>query len=266
MSTTSPRIGVACLHPSERAAFADWMRAADLEPVLLVEACLVNANVAGKGLECVIADAALLRREYLAELRRTDPRLPIIAVGEVGDPSQADLERREVRFVARPLDQRALLLAVSLAMAEGRPSRRSLRRVVPRLPSKIDGANAILLDVSGEGLRVEVQSEQGARLAPMFHVQVPMFKVGVTVRRIWVAGSPGQGKVQCGASLLEADERAIRTWRALIDHVGSPTAAHQFRPQPAKVEHDRFLGRLGQFLADAPVLGSALSWRPGRPS
>ena len=130
MPTTAPRIGVACLNTGERAAFADWLRMADLEPVLLVDACLVDADVSGKGLECVIADASLLKREYLMELRRVDPRLPVLAVGDAGDPSQKELERRDVRFYARPIEMRTLLLGVSLAMAESRPMRRSLRRLL----------------------------------------------------------------------------------------------------------------------------------------
>lgn len=270
MPTTAPRIGVACLNTAERAAFADWLRMADLEPLLLVEACLVNADVSGKGLECVIADASLLRREYLMELRRLDPRLPIIAIGDQNDPTQRDLERRDVRFYPRPVEMRTLLLAVSLSIAESRPVRRSLRRLVPRLPSTIDGANAVLLDVSGEGLRVEVAKDQGAHLAPMFHLRVPMFKVGVTVRRIWVGpGSQGPGRVQCGASLIEADERAMRTWKALIENVGTGESARgALRPPPAKVEKERVLGRLGQFLAEAPLVsGLSLPWRQGgRPS
>ena len=130
---TPPRVGVAFLQIGERAAIADWLRAADIEPVMLVEACLVNAGVAGMALECVIADAALLTREYLAELRRVDAMLPVVAVGDADGLRQADLERRSVAFHARPVDERTLLLAVSLAFAEGRPARRSLRRLVPRL-------------------------------------------------------------------------------------------------------------------------------------
>ena len=132
------------------------------------------------------------------------------------------------------------------------------------------GATAVLLDVSGEGLRVEVAEDQGAHLAPMFHLRVPMFKVGVTVRRIWVApGSQGAGRVQCGASLIESDERAMRTWKALIENVGTGSGGPGvLRPQPAKVEKERVLGRLGQFLADAPLVGGlSLPWRQGgRPS
>ena len=262
---TPPRVGVAFLHVGERAAIADWLRAADIEPVILVEACLVNAGVAGMALECVIADAALLTREYLAELRRVDAMLPVIAVGDADDPRQAELERRSVAFHARPVDERTLLLAVSLAFAEGRPARRSLRRLVPRLPSMIDGAPAVLLDVSGEGLRVEVGRDRGAKLGPMFHLHVPIFKVGVTVRRVWVGSGPdGRGLVQCGATLLDSDERTMRTWRALIDNATGPATERRLRREPAKVQSDRFLGRVGQMLADTPIVGAlALPWRHG---
>ena len=203
---------MACPGIGERAAFSDWLRSASIEPVLLVDACLVNTEIAGLRLTAVVADASLLTKEYIADLRKVDGQMPIVAVGDPGDPAERLLTRRGVSFYPRPLDQATFMLAASLAMAEGRPARRSLRRLVPRLPSKIDGASAFLLDVSSEGMRVEVASDSGTRLGPQFQVQVPYSTVGVTVRRVWVRaeGIGDQRRVQCGASLISSDTRALR--------------------------------------------------------
>lgn len=225
---------------------------------MLVDACFVKTDVAGEGLECVLADASVLTRDAIASLRRVDARLSIIAVGDAGDPAEAQLARKDVAFYPRPVDQQALLLAVSLALAEGRPARRSLRRLVPRLPSTIDGAQAYLIDVSGEGLRLEVARAHGARLGPHFRVQVPIFNLGVTVRRVWVRSDPGadETRVQCGALLVEADQRAMRAWGAMVEANGDTHIVTRTRPEPAKVGPGRFLGRVTQFIGDTPLVGS----------
>jgi hypothetical protein len=269
--STSPRVGVACAAAGERAAFADWLRAAAVEPVLLVDACLVSSDVAGLRLNAVVADAGLLTRDYIGALRRVDARLPIMAVGDAGDPAEAMLGRRSVSFYPRPLDQPTFMLAVSLVMAEARPARRSLRRLVPRLPSHIDGAPAFLLDVSNEGLRVEIGGDAGAKLGPHFQVQVPIFNVGVNVRRVWVSeAASARGRVQCGASLTSIDPRSQDAWQRMLENApqaatgaGAGAPPGRRRPEPAKVEPERFLGRVAQLVAEAPLVGSLaqLPWR-----
>jgi hypothetical protein len=267
---SSPRIGVACQGTGERAAFSDWLRAAGVEPVLLIDACLLKADVSSLRLSAVIADAGLLTKEFIAGLRRVDGRLPIIAVGDPGDPAERVLTKREVSFYPRPLDQATLMLAASLAIAESRPARRSLRRLVPRLPSKIDGTAAYLLDISAEGLRVEVSSDAGAKLGPQFRVQVPFSTVGVTVRRVWVSGDANGDprRMYCGASLISSDRRSLDAWEQMLSHSpegtsGSASAgARTPRPTPATVGPDRLFGRVAQMVADAPLVsGLSLPWR-----
>jgi hypothetical protein len=258
---------VACPASGERAAFCDWLRDAAIEPVLLVDACMVSSDAAGLRLSAVVADAAILTREYIAALRREDGRMPIVGVAEPGDPAEATLVKRGVSVYARPLDRDTFLLAASLAIAEGRPARRSLRRLVPRLPSRIDGAQAFLLDVSTEGLRVEISREAGAKLGPLFQLQVPIFNVGVNVRRVWVRSESDSGhpRVQCGASLIESDGRALEAWRRMLDNAPETSghAAARQRPAAAKVTPDRLFGRMAQMVADAPLVGSLahLPWR-----
>ncbi len=261
--TTTPRIGVACPRPGERAAVSDWLRSADVEPVLLVDACFVNTEVSGRPLDCVVADAALLTPRFLTALRRGDPNRPVIALGDDGDPNAATLKRKGVAVHMRPISEQQLLRAVSLAVAEGRPARRSVRRIVPRLATTIDGASAVLLDVSNEGLRLEMDSVRASKLSPQFVLHVPLLKIGVPVQRIWLkaSGEPGQtSRLQCGASVLAADDRTLRAWQRLSD----PSAGFAAPKAPAaRVSSDRFLDRVGQVLANAPLVGSLaqLPWR-----
>ena len=262
--STSPRVGVACPRPGERAAVSDWLRSANIEPVVLVDACFVNTQVDGRPLDCVVADAALLTPHFLTALRRGDPHKAIVAIGEAGDPNEEALIRKDVAFHARPIAEKDLLLAVSLSVAEGRPFRRSLRRIVPRLATTIEGEPAVLIDVSNEGLRLELASAKAAKLSPQFVVHVPVLKMGVPVQRVWLraGGEPGQtSRLQCGASILAKDERTLRAWQRLSD----PAAGRLVAPRaaPARVSADGFLGRVGQLIAEAPIVGSLaqLPWR-----
>ena len=262
--STSPRVGVACPRPGERAAVSDWLRSANIEPVVLVDACFVNTQVDGRPLDCVVADAALLTPHFLTALRRGDPHKAIVAIGEAGDPNEEALIRKDVAFHARPIAEKDLLLAVSLSVAEGRPFRRSPRRIVPRLATTIEGEPAVLIDVSNEGLRLELASAKAAKLSPQFVVHVPVLKMGVPVQRVWLraGGEPGQtSRLQCGASILAKDERTLRAWQRLSD----PAAGRLVAPRaaPARVSAHGFLGRVGQLIAEAPIVGSLaqLPWR-----
>lgn len=265
---STPRVGVACPRTGERAAICDWLRSAGFEPVILVDACLVTTEVTGTPLLLVVADASLLTPHFLIALRKGDPHRPVIALGDDGDPNEAMLVRKGVQFHLRPIDEQALVLAVGLAQVDGRPMRRSARRAVPRLASTVEGEPAVLLDVSQEGLRLEVTEVSGARrLAPQFVVHVPSLRMGVPVQRVWVkAPSSGPSRsVQCGASLLATDERTLAAWKRLADGSATPLPLTA-RPAAAKVEQAGLFGRMSAAFAQAPLVGALapVSWRGGR--
>jgi hypothetical protein len=230
-----------------------------------VDACLVTTEVSGAPLLLVVADASLLTPHFLLALRKGDPNRPVLAIGEAGDPSEAALTQKGVAFHVRPLNEAALILAVSLAHAEGRAMRRSTRHVVPRLPSTIEGESAVILDVSDEGVRLEVGSSGGARrLSPQFIVHVPVLKMGVPMQRVWVRSAPGASdrKVQCGASLLSSDERTLNAWKRLSDPATGWLATRP-KSSPAKVGHDGLFGRMSSLLSNTPIVGSLaqLPWK-----
>jgi hypothetical protein len=108
-----------------------------------------------------------------------------------------------------------------------------------------------------------MDSARASKLSPQFILQVPMLKLGVPVQRVWLkaGGEPGQtSRLQCGATILAADERTLRTWQRLSDPAAGFAAA---KAAPARVSSDRFLDRVGQVLAATPVVGSLahLPWR-----
>lgn len=253
----SPRVGIACPRPGERAAVSDWLRSAGFEPVVLVDACFVTTDVTGRPPVLVVADASLLTPVFIASVRKGDPHRPILAVGDPDDSVEASLSRRHIAFHVRPLNEQALILAVSLAHAENRLVRRSERRVVPRVPLSIEGTSAVLLDVSNEGLRLEMDAAGGARLLPQFVVHVPLIKMAVPVQRVWVrsASSGVARKVECGGTLLPSDERTLRVWQRLADPGTRIAAAPSAAP---RVTADGLLGRMTTMFGQAPL---ALPWR-----
>ena len=260
---SSPRVAIACARPAERAAIADWLRSAGFEPVILVDACFVASELSGQPPVLVVSDASLLTPHFIQAMRKGDPNRPILAIGDDGDPNEQALARKDITFHVRPLSEPALLLAVSLAQAESRTSRRSERKMLPRLATSIEGAPAVLLDVSNEGLRLEVDAAGGTRLSPQFVVQVPLLKMGVPVQRVWVksAAAGPVRKVQCGATLLATDERTLRAWQRLAD----PAAGRIVAPKPtaAKVGADGIFDRMSSMFSNTPIVGSLahLPWR-----
>ncbi len=261
--SSSPRVGVACPRPVERTAVADWLRSAGFDPVILVDACFVASELTGQPPVLVVSDASLLTPHFIQAMRKGDSNRPILAIGDEGDPNEKALTRKGVSFHVRPLTEAALLLAVSLAQAESRTSRRSERKMVARLATSIEGAAAVLLDVSAEGLRLEVDAAGGSKLSPQFVVQVPLLKIGVPVQRVWVksAAAGPIRKVQCGATLLATDERTTRAWQRLAD----PATGHFVVPRPAaaKVGADGIFDRVSSLLSNTPIVGSLahLPWR-----
>ena len=119
------------------------------------------------------------------------------------------------RRPTRPVTRSTFLLSVALGLAEGRPSRRWPRKLVPKLTSSIDGVSAKLLDVSSEGVRLEVAAATTSSLPPYFTLKVPGFGVATKVKRVWVA-APAQGSVWCGGIIERPTEKATATWQTFI--------------------------------------------------
>ena len=213
----------------------------------------------------VVADASLLTPTFVQAMRKGDPNRPILADRRDRRPQREGAHPQgRVTFHVRPLSEAALLLAVALAQAESRTSRRSPRKMMPRLATTIEGAPSVLLDVSNEGLRLEVDAAGGAKLV----AAVRRARAGAQDRRARAARvgasrrRPGPVRtVQCGATLLATDERTCAAWQRLAD----PATGHFVAPRPAaaKVSSDGLFDRVSSFISNAPIVGSLahLPWR-----
>ena len=124
----------------------------------MIDAGSIQRELAGEGFEALVIDADLATsKDTAAALRYLGPNRPVIVVGS-GNHPPAEFCRRDDTFLSRPVGREMFVFAVIMALAEGRPARQSPRRLVARLQATVDGAPAKLIDVSSEGIRLELRS------------------------------------------------------------------------------------------------------------
>jgi hypothetical protein len=221
--SSSIRIGVACPIPGERAAFMEWLTKAGYEPLPMITLETVGRELNSRPIEALIADVSLVPASELGRVvRLLGVNRPLILVGEPKDAIE-DVPR-DAAWISRPVTESTFLLSLALALAEGRPARRSPRKLVPRLTSSIDGVSAQLMDVSTEGVRLEISSASPSVLPPYFTLRVPAFGIAAKVKRVWVA-APGQGSLSCGGVVERPSEKAAETWNNFV--VNAPGGAAQ---------------------------------------
>lgn len=213
------RIGVACPIPGERAAFAEWLDAAGYEPVPMLDLDSVGRELNVRPIEALISDARFVPATELPRIvKLLGANRPLLLVGAQG--TGPEVVPRDATWIDRPVTKDTFLLLVALALAEGRPARRSPRKFVPKLQSTIDGVAAKVMDVSAEGVRLEVCEVQTAALPPYFTLRVPGFGLAIKVKRVWVA-LPPSGAMSCGGIVDKPLPKAKTTWRTFVENAPS---------------------------------------------
>jgi hypothetical protein len=76
------------------------------------------------------------------------------------------------------------------------------------------------MDVSMEGVRLEISGTSPASLPPFFTLKIPGFGVSMKVKRVWVA-TPSQGSVWCGGIIERPSDTATATWKKFISNAPS---------------------------------------------
>ena len=132
---TQIQVGVALPRREEREAVMAALERAGMTAESLVEACHVDSEIARQGFGCLVADGALLASGYLANIRKRDPRVPIVALVDAAQADDAVFRR--VSVVTRPCDAADVVARVDLAFSESRQARRRNRTRTPRVPSRL---------------------------------------------------------------------------------------------------------------------------------
>ena len=216
------RIAVASRSQVERATLVEWLDAGGYQAVPVPVPSAPPRDLEALNFEMLIVDSELLTVGSLMHVARYRPTpRPVMVIGEEDVETEVEAERRGATYLVRPLERGALLLAVTLALAEGRPMRRCARKAVPPMPATVEGVPTRIIDVSYEGVRLELAAKDRAALPAVFTLKVPMCDVSVHVQRVWTGiGSTARtsGTLWCGGALAQNQERAVVSWRALVDH------------------------------------------------
>jgi hypothetical protein len=223
MAANKTKIGVACPLPGERAAFLEWLSGTDYEPVPIPNLESVAKDASARTLEAVIADVSFISAADLPRVvKMLGPNRPLVLVGAAKD--RIEEVPRDATWISRPVTRDNFLLSIALALAEGRPARRSPRQMVPRLLATVDGIASKIVDVSDEGVRLEVTGQSTAALPPYFILKVPAFGVAAKVKRVWV--TPGPSHLWCGGIVERSAEKASKMpWKAFVEK--APTATQR---------------------------------------
>jgi hypothetical protein len=217
MSSVRTRIVVASPHAAERDAFADWLAAASFEPVKVATVSAAIAAVTSRPFDLLVTDAVWGLKEGVDAASRQLRHNLLTPTVIIGDAAVHPVVRGAM-YLARPVDRDTLVCTVSMALIDERPVRRSPRKVVDRFDALVDGVRSHIIDVSHEGLRIEIPSVRRLSLPPFFSVRVPIVGVSLMVQRMWGVRQ-SMAASWYGAALARNSHRAEQAWGDFVDAI-----------------------------------------------
>jgi hypothetical protein len=213
------RVAVATRSPAERATLCEWLDSGGFKAVPVLDIGASASELRALKFEMLIVGVELMTLGSLMHVARYRATpLPVIVIGDADPEAEVDAGQRGASYLVRPIERAGLVFAVTLALAEGRPMRRSPRKLVPRFQGLIDGVPSHVLDVSQEGVRLELAGRHRASLPPSFTLRVPLFNVAVAVQRVWVSTVIGasSSELWCGG-ILARNHGSASSWQMLVD-------------------------------------------------
>lgn len=217
------RIVIASPHLAESEVLADWLASEGFDPVRASTPAIATEQVTARPFDLLIADAQFAFHDGLdaaSRARRRNPRTPTVVLG-ASPVAQAQAEGRGAMYLNRPVDRVTLMCTVSMALMDERPVRRSPRKTVEPFDAIVDGVPAHIVDVSPEGLRLEVPSHRKSSPPPFFSVRVPLIGVALIVQRMWARRPRGERAdlAWFGGALARNSARAEQAWRDFVDAI-----------------------------------------------
>jgi len=220
-----PRVVIASPYLAESEMLADWLSADGCDPIRTGNCADAMTVVQACRFDLLIAESTFAFRDGLdvaTRKQRRNPLTPTVVMGESkADQMQADA--KGAMYLGRPIDRATLQCTVSMAlMEEERPVRRSARKPVNRIPAVVDGVPSHILDVSPEGLRIEIPRDRLSSLAPYFSVRVPVIGVSLLVQRMWGIAHPASTPIDVtwyGGALSRNAFKDEAAWNRFVNAV-----------------------------------------------
>ncbi len=219
-----PKAIVSLSNSTEGTAIADWLQSDGFEPVLRTTA---QAAAAEMLLPFTLLIADVSHRRLLMQTRGRNPLTPTILIGNAATASQGEALGAQTMYLSRPIDRAIFACFVAMAMLDSRPVRRSIRKAVNRFEAVVNGVPSHIVDISAEGLRLEMSRDGRSALPPYFTVRVPLVGVAVSVQRMWTqsASSRRESSIWYGGALSQNRTSINQAWRAFVDSVPATTSA-----------------------------------------
>lgn len=216
------RILVVLAESAERDRCLEWLASAGHD--------VISANTFQEGKQALdvrppdllIADLKLAAFNglHLAIRARLSAGTPAIIIGDDDPLLMAEVMRHQTMFLPRPLDCDAVLEMVAHVLRQRRQAtRRSPRNRVERMGASVDGQDATLIDLSYEGLRLELPLSRATGIPATFTVHVPSFDVTCRAQRVWIGEVPGETPALCCGAMVDGDGTGALAWRRFVDLV-----------------------------------------------
>jgi hypothetical protein len=237
--TRRPRVIVALPDRTEGSLVANWLSENQFEPVQCPTPEAAASEIQARAFDLLIADAIWALSAPLKSIDRVrnSPAPTILIADATAPPSAA--ANGQAMCLTRPIDLAVLSCFISMALMDGKPVRRSPRKTVQRFDALVNDVSATIVDVSAEGLRVEVPRVP----PPFFAVRIPLVGVAIIAKRMWTMSPPKHtSPMWCGCALSNNRPSSEEAWRAFVDTVpviGSATAPSPSRPSPGGTRSGR---------------------------
>lgn len=220
---SSPRIVIASPLVAECSAVAEWLAGEGFEPVRVSTLERTTDEIKSRPLDLLLIDFTFAFGpvpQAVGIVRARNPKTPIIVLGDASPGPELHAVARGAMYLARPVDRAALLCTVAMAVMESRPVRRSLRKRVNRFDAVVDGVPSHIIDVSNEGLRLEIpRGRKAAPPPPFFNVRVPILGVTLIARRMWTSRAAAPDTAWYGSELSRNPARVQQAWLSLVDAI-----------------------------------------------
>ena len=195
-------------------------RAATLLNSVIPDLLIANTRLRDLADEEGLQLAALSRRDH--------PNLPVIITHGSHDPDLEDEAKgRGMAFIVNPLENPEFLGCVRTSLGERRPHQAMVRqwprkRMAP-VPARVDAAPAQLIDVSYEGLRLELE-DPGDSAAAVFEVALPAAGVNLKTKRVWRSRASDAEEYSWGMTLVDVNPGLAERWRQFVDSIPETTS------------------------------------------
>jgi hypothetical protein len=214
---------------------ADWLASGGFDAVRIATVERTFDEIRDRGFDAVILDRSFACKpgqQTIALIRARNAKTPVFVIGEPDPGAEAQIQSRGAIYLTRPLDQVAFVCMVSMAIMETRPERKSDRKRVNQVDAVVEGITSRVVDVSNEGLRLEVpRTRKSSPPPPVFSVKVPMLGLTLLVRRMWTASvrEPSRDAILYGSELASNSPRVTLAWRSLVDTIPAAGMAFEIR-------------------------------------